>query len=80
MEQARIEHAPNGSLLTYISSADALVNNCTLNILVKRVFINLSMERRWSMIFDFVFLLIVKNKYNVLGLNKLCAGCLVMIV
>ena len=27
MEQARIEHAPNGSLLTYITSADALVNN-----------------------------------------------------
>ena len=26
MEQARIEHAPNGSLLTYITSADALVN------------------------------------------------------
>ena len=28
MEQARIEHAPNGSLLTYITSADALVNEC----------------------------------------------------
>ena len=27
MEQARIEHAPNGSLLTYITSADALVND-----------------------------------------------------
>ena len=27
MEQARIEHAPNGSLLTYITSADALVDN-----------------------------------------------------
>ena len=29
MEQIRIEHAPNGSLLTYmyITSADALVNN-----------------------------------------------------
>ena len=27
MEQARIEHAPDGSLLTYITSADALVNN-----------------------------------------------------
>ena len=26
MEQARIEQAPNGSLLTYIISADALVN------------------------------------------------------
>ena len=26
MEQARIEHAPNGSLLTYITSVDALVN------------------------------------------------------
>ena len=26
MEQARIEQAPNGSLLTYITSADALVN------------------------------------------------------
>ena len=26
MEQARIEHAPNGSLLTYITSADALVS------------------------------------------------------
>ena len=26
MEQARIEHAPNGSLLTYINRADALVN------------------------------------------------------
>ena len=26
-EQARIEHAPNGSLLTYISSADAPVND-----------------------------------------------------
>ena len=25
MEQARIEHAPNRSLLTYITSADALV-------------------------------------------------------
>ena len=30
MEQARIEHAPNGSLLTYITSADAaLVNKCS---------------------------------------------------
>ena len=29
MEQARIEHAPNGSLLTYITSADALVNKHT---------------------------------------------------
>ena len=29
MEQARIEHAPNGSLLTYITSADALVNDET---------------------------------------------------
>ena len=28
MEQARIEHAPNGSLLTYITSADALANHC----------------------------------------------------
>ena len=27
MEQARIEHAPNGSLLTYIANADAMVNN-----------------------------------------------------
>ena len=27
MEQARIEHAPNESLLTYITSADALVIN-----------------------------------------------------
>ena len=27
MEQARIEHAPNGSLLTYITTADAMVNN-----------------------------------------------------
>ena len=27
MEKARIEHAPNGSLLTYITSADALVKN-----------------------------------------------------
>ena len=27
MEQARIEHAHNGRLLTYITSADALVNN-----------------------------------------------------
>ena len=26
MEQARIEHAPNGSLLTYITIADAMVN------------------------------------------------------
>ena len=26
MEQARIEHVPNGSLQTYITSADALVN------------------------------------------------------
>ena len=26
MKQARIEHAPNGGLLTYITSADALVN------------------------------------------------------
>ena len=25
MEQARIEHAPNGSLLTYITIADAMV-------------------------------------------------------
>ena len=31
MEQARIEHAPNGSLLTYITSADALVNNAFLD-------------------------------------------------
>ena len=27
MEQARIEHAPNGSLLTYITIADAMVND-----------------------------------------------------
>ena len=27
MEQTGIEHAPNGSLITYITSADALVNN-----------------------------------------------------
>ena len=27
MEQAQIEHAPNGSLLTYITSANALVQN-----------------------------------------------------
>ena len=27
MEQARIEHASNGSLLTYITSADALMNH-----------------------------------------------------
>ena len=26
MEQARIDHAPNGSLVTYITSADALVH------------------------------------------------------
>ena len=26
MDQARIEHAPNGSLLTYITIADAMVN------------------------------------------------------
>ena len=26
MEQARIEHAPNGSSFTYVTSADALVN------------------------------------------------------
>ena len=26
MEQARIEHAPNGSLLTYITIADAMVD------------------------------------------------------
>ena len=26
IEQARIEHAPNGSLLTYITIADAMVN------------------------------------------------------
>ena len=25
MEQARIEHAPNGSLLTYITIADAML-------------------------------------------------------
>ena len=31
MEQARIEHAPNGRLLTYITSADALVNHIGLN-------------------------------------------------
>ena len=29
MEQARIEHAPNGSLLTYITSANATVTNYT---------------------------------------------------
>ena len=28
MEQARIEHAPNGSLLAYITIADAMVNYC----------------------------------------------------
>ena len=28
MEQVRIEHVPNGSVLTYITSADALVNKC----------------------------------------------------
>ena len=33
MEQARIEHAPNGSLLTYITSADALVKK-TLPIIL----------------------------------------------
>ena len=27
-EQARIEHAPNGRLLTYITIADAMVNDC----------------------------------------------------
>ena len=27
MEQTRIEHAPNGSLLMYITIADAMVNN-----------------------------------------------------
>ena len=32
MEQARIEHAPNESLQTYITSADALVNNIKENI------------------------------------------------
>ena len=34
MEQARIEHAPNGSLLTYITSASALVNyiTCCLSV------------------------------------------------
>ena len=31
MEQAQIEHAPNGRLLTYITSADdALVNNIVI--------------------------------------------------
>ena len=29
----RIEHAPNGSLLTYITSADALVNKVTLHLI-----------------------------------------------
>ena len=33
MEQARIEHAPNGSLLTYITSADAMVNKPHSNLL-----------------------------------------------
>ena len=32
MEKARIEHAPNGSLLTYITSADALVNNIQMDL------------------------------------------------
>ena len=31
MEQARIEHAPNGILLMYITSADALVNNLLMH-------------------------------------------------
>ena len=33
MEQTRIEHAPNGSLLTYITSADALVNKSHSSLL-----------------------------------------------
>ena len=32
MEQARIEHAPNGSLLMYITSTDALVNNVAMDV------------------------------------------------
>ena len=31
MKQVRMEHVPNGSLLTYITSADALVNNYNVN-------------------------------------------------
>ena len=32
MEQALIKHAPNGSLLSYITSADALVKKQTMYI------------------------------------------------
>ena len=41
MEQARIEHAPNESLLTYITSADALANNWSVAFLtfVQYIFI-----------------------------------------
>ena len=35
MEQARIEHAPNGSLLTYITIADAMVNESLLTTNLK---------------------------------------------
>ena len=63
----------------------------SFSIYGKRVFINLFLERYWSMIYDFAFILIVKiNAMNFnslrirffydLELNKKCAGCLVMIV
>ena len=38
MEQARIEHAPNGSLLTYITSAYALVNEAGGSAIVGHIY------------------------------------------
>ena len=48
MEQARIEHAPSGSLLTYITSADqadALVNEIT-NMIINYLQAQVNMSRK----------------------------------
>ena len=37
MEEARIEHAPNGSLLTYITKADALVKKHSIYLKYYRI-------------------------------------------
>ena len=46
MEQARIEHAPNGSLLTYITSADALVKYKVHKLVREQttLFVNMSVK------------------------------------
>ena len=48
MEQARIEHAPNGSLLTYITIADAMVNNALYSRQMKKKHIKLYLMRTYT--------------------------------